>query len=294
MGNGQILVSTLDFIPPIVEDPFDYGQIAAANAISDVYSMGGQAILALNIVCFPVKKLPLDILSAILEGINTKISESGAALGGGHSVEDDEIKIGLSVNGLVTKENYLLNSGSKEGDVIVLTKAIGTGPLSTAIRKNKISEDELKELTASMSRLNKLPEGAKEKYSLNACTDVTGFGLIGHLTEMARAAKAHIEIDLKEIPFLSGASKFMDKGYCTKGVARNIDYSQDVIDLKEGNSLDNVQSKLICDSETSGGLLVTLPENKAQDFISAMQDAGHTTTKKIGVVHSNSGAKVSF
>jgi selenide,water dikinase len=294
LPNGDVLVSTLDFIPPLVENPFHYGQIAAANAISDVFSMGGQPILALNIVCFPSNKLGLEILGEILEGVNTKISESGAALGGGHSVDDDEIKIGLSVNGLVSKENYLLNSGAQEGDVIILTKAIGTGPLSSAVRKGQVSDEALDEWVTSMTRLNKLPEGSKTKHHLHACTDVTGFGLIGHLAEMARAAKAHIELDCNSVPFLKDAEMFMGKGHCTKGVKRNVDYTKDVLKLKQGSSLNSVKSQLVCDSETSGGLLIALPENKAKDFIKVLQDCGHTSSQQIAVVRDNNAAQVSL
>ena len=294
IGNDQLLISTLDFIPPIVDSPFHYGQIAAANAISDVYSMGGQPILALNIVCFPSEKLELEVLGEILEGVNSKVSEAGAALGGGHSVDDVEIKIGLSVNGLVHKNNQLLNAGAQVGDVLILTKPLGTGPLSTAIRKNKITAEELDAAISSMSRLNKLPANIHEKFSLHACTDVTGFGLIGHVAEMARGAKAHIEIDTNNIPFLPAAKTYINQGYCTKGVARNLDYVKDVLEIKSSSDIKSPEIQVVCDSETSGGLLIALPEAQAQDFIKVMQDSGHLESSHVATVGSCSeGPKVS-
>jgi selenide,water dikinase len=285
ISEGQLLVSTLDFIPPIVENPYHYGQIAAANAISDVFAMGGQPILALSIVCFPSSKLEIEVLGEILDGVNSKIAESGAALGGGHSVDDEEIKIGLSVNGLVKKNNHLLNAGSQSGDSLVLLKALGTGPLSTAIRKNKITEEELNAAVASMSRLNKFSDDIHTKFDLHAATDITGFGLIGHTAEMARAAKAHIEIDLSKIPFLPGAKNYMNKGYCTKGVKRNQKYVKDVIDLKDSTAKDSAEFQIVCDSETSGGLLLALPQNQASDFIDAMKNQGHVEATEIATVH---------
>jgi len=293
IGNEQLLISTLDFIPPIVENPYHYGQIAAANAISDVFSMGGQPILALNMVCFPVQKLELEILGEILEGVNSKIEESGAALGGGHSVEDDEIKIGLSVNGIVSKKNHLLNAGAQEGDHLVLLKPLGTGPLSTAIRKGKISEKELDAAVESMSRLNKLPPDTKEKFDLHAATDVTGFGLIGHIAEMARAANAHIEIDLNTIPFLPGAKNYINKGYCTRGVERNLTYVADVLNIKHNTQKKSAEFQIVCDSETSGGLLLSLPQKNSENFIDYIKNKGHAEASHIATVHAAATPQVS-
>ena len=174
--------------------------------------------------------------------------------------------------------------------MLILTKALGTGPLSTAIRKGKIKQAELDAAIASMSRLNKLPQNIHEKFSLHAATDVTGFGLIGHVAEMARGAKSHIEIDTSRIPFLPAAKTYINQGYCTKGVARNLDYVKDILEIKSGSDKQSPEIQIVCDSETSGGLLIALPEAQSQDLIKVLQDNGHAEASHVATLRSSADA----
>ncbi|MGE4158021.1 MAG: selenide, water dikinase SelD [Planctomycetota bacterium] len=293
LPDGNILLSTVDFIPPVVDDPHTYGKIAAANALSDIYAMGGDPILALNLVCFPVADLPLDMLRAMVEGLNEKTAEAGAALGGGHSVNDKELKLGLSVNGLCKESRLLTNNALREGDVLILLKRPGCGPVNTGIRKGVATEIEERTAVLNMQLLNRLPQGTREKFTISSCTDVTGFGLIGHASEMARASKVHVELDLQNITLLPGALRLMEKGVCTKAADNNFTYASDILELKQGTKKDDPKFRVICDAETSGGLLLGVPEAQNHAFREFIMPFGFEDAATVGVVRSKGTAKLS-
>ena len=204
MTDDIALIQTLDFFTPIVDDPFDFGRIAATNALSDVYAMGGRPLTAMNIVCFPIKDMDKSVLSSILQGGLEIVHQSNAVMVGGHSVEDPELKYGLSLTGIVHPRKFLTNAGAKPGDLLVLTKPLGTGILATALKANMLNEEAAGSVTEQMATLNKGAAEAMIEVGVNACTDITGFGLLGHCIEMARASKVGIGIDTRKVPIMPG------------------------------------------------------------------------------------------
>ncbi len=268
LDNGMAMISTLDFFTPMLDDPYVFGQIAAANALSDVYAMGGDPILALNIVCFPCE-LPPEMLGDILRGGVDKVAESGAVVIGGHSVEDAEPKYGMSVTGLVDKEKIWCNNGAKAGDVLILTKPIGSGVLSTALRGGLLSDADSKELIAVMTTLNKYSADAVKMTGVpvNACTDITGFGLLGHLYEMTGDSLT-AELYRADIPLLKNALDMANIGMIPSGAYNNVAHLVGRVD-----SEDDVFLRLLCDPQTSGGLLFAIPEEYAQQALDAINEA---------------------
>ncbi|RAK08492.1 selenophosphate synthase [Halanaerobium saccharolyticum] len=258
------LIQTLDFFTPIVDDPYLFGQIAAANALSDVYAMGGQPILAMNIVGFP-SCLEEEILSQILQGGADKVKEAGASLCGGHTVVDEEPKYGLSVTGTVHPDNLLSNSGIKEGDLILLTKPLGTGVMVAAIKGGFTSGDQSNPAVKSMLTLNNTALKFFEQYQINACTDVTGFGLIGHLLEMSENSSLQIEIDAPEIPIFEGVREFAESGLLPAGAYKNRDNYQKFV--SESGQRDQTLYDLMYDPQTSGGLLISVAEADAAELL---------------------------
>ena len=256
------MIQTLDFFTPIVDDPYIFGQIAAANSLSDVYAMGGKPLLAMNIVCFPINSMDKSILKDILQGGLSKIQEAGALLVGGHSVEDDETKYGLSITGTVHPDEVLLNSGAQVGDRLILTKPLGTGILSTAI-KGEISDTSLEnQISRCMASLNKIP-GEAIKGLAHGATDITGFGLLGHLHEMAQASGVGVKIDLNKLPLLARTREFADMGIIPEGGHKNLKFYDPFLK----SSLDSGDSMrlILADPQTSGGLLIAAsPENSSQ------------------------------
>lgn len=267
------LVQTVDFFTPIVDDPYMFGQIAAANAISDVYAMGGKPMLAMNIVCFPKDKLDISILREVLRGGLEKMKEAEIVLVGGHSVEDPELKYGLSVTGIIHPQKVALNTGAKIGDKIILTKPVGTGIISTAIKADMASSEEIEEITRSMAMLNKK---ASEIMNLvggvNACTDITGFGLIGHLCEMVVEEKrVGIELYSSKIPMFTGVEGFAKMGITPGGTHRNRSFREKFVEIKE-----NVREWIVdalFDPQTSGGLLITVSPDKADTMLCKMKES---------------------
>lgn len=291
MPSGKALVQTLDFFPPIVNDPYSFGQIAAANALSDVYAMGGEPWCAMNIVCFPVKTLPAEVLSAILAGGAAKIAEAGAALAGGHSVDDPEIKYGLSVTGIIDPDSFAANTNLVPGQTLVLTKSLGTGILATAVKAGWEDADLLeKELVASASRLNKGPGRVIRELQLKAATDITGFGLGGHLLEMAEASNVGIEIIAGTLPALPRALELASVGLLPAGCYANKQYRAK--DTLTGSEVDPLRLDLVFDPQTSGGIVLALfPEqlDTALEILAEEGDQGHV----IGSVHSyNNGPRL--
>lgn len=253
------MIQTLDFFTPVVDEPYLFGQIAAANALSDVYAMGGVPKLALNIVCFP-NCLDVEILGEILRGGADKVKEAGAVLAGGHSVQDDEPKYGLSVTGLVHPDRVYKNSGCRPGDILILTKQIGSGVVNTAVKAQMASEEAALESARVMASLNRKAGEAAAAHTIHACTDVTGFGLLGHCAEMAKAGDVTLDISVRDIAYMKDAMDHARMGLVPAGAYRNREFVQP--DLDDGN-VEEVYLDLLCDPQTSGGLLFSVPESEA-------------------------------
>lgn len=273
ISNDTCLIQTVDFFTPVVDDPYTFGQIAAANALSDVYAMGGRPITALNIACFPVDKIEKDVFNLILLGGLDKISEAGAALLGGHSIDDKELKYGLSVTGVCNINEIYSNQGAMQGDTLYLTKSLGTGFVVSAICTDFLGADSLNEASLSMAKLNKkASELAVSLKSPNALTDVTGFGLIGHLSEMMIASNVACEINLKSLPVINGAAELIIKGINPAGTKRNRKYFSKYVEVKDG--LADSLILLAFGAETSGGLVMSVPELKSEALELAFKKAG--------------------
>ena len=274
------MIQTLDFFTPIVDDPYLFGQIAAANSLSDVYAMGGKPLTAMNIVTFPVCRLDAEVLLAILSGGQQKIAEAGAVMVGGHTIDDDEPKYGLSVTGTVHPSKILTNAGAQIGDALILTKAIGTGVLYTALRMDLFA-DGVAAAAQSMAQLNKYAAEVMEKYTVHACTDITGFGLLGHAYEMSSASGVEMQIDSGEVPLLPDAAAAATMGLVPAGAYANREYLK-MISFDSSVTV-NIQD-LLFDPQTSGGLLISLPSEQADSIVQAMKSAGAAATTCIGRV----------
>lgn len=279
---GKALVQTLDFFTPIVNDPFRFGQIAAANSLSDVYAMGGTPYVAMNIVCFPIATMDVSVLREILRGGLHKVQEAGALLVGGHSVQDKEIKYGLSVSGFVDPENYATNAGLLPGDELILTKPIGSGVLATAIKGQwDGSAGFEEELFAWAARLNRVPGGAVATFGLKGATDITGFGLGGHALEMATASNCSIRIEASSVPLMSQALELASVGLLPLGSHANKHFCHKTVEAS-GN-LDPILLDLMFDAQTSGGMLLGVPGKQAADVQAWMRAKGEMAVR-IGVV----------
>lgn len=278
------MINTVDFITPPVDDPYWFGQISAANSISDVYSMGGKPLTALNVVMFPAKHLDMGILREILRGGNDKVVEAGACLVGGHTVDDNEPKYGLCVNGIVHPDRIITNAGARPGDALILTKPLGSGVLFNATRAGKFRLQEL--VSAVLPVLAALNGPAMEKalaYDLHACTDVTGFGLLGHLLEMAIGAGVHPLVDFASLPFYDGALAMYDKGQTTgSNKANRALVARYPLVLEK--SLSRSQEELLYDPQTSGGLMLALPKEQAPRLLADLHAAGIGYAVKIGEI----------
>lgn len=266
------LVQTVDFFTPIVDDPYSFGQIAAANALSDVYAMGGKPLTVLNIVAFPITKLDKSVLAAILRGAADKVSEAGATLVGGHSIDDNEPKFGLAVTGTIHPDKVRTNAGAKPGDKLILTKPIGVGILTTSIKKDQLNEEEIKRVTQVMTTLNKAAAEAMEPYAVNACTDVTGFGLLGHAAEMAKGSGVGLRIDPGQVPVLPRVRELAEAGFVPGGTKNNYAHVQDTVTF--ASHLDQTDRWILCDAVTSGGLLIAAAREGADDLLAALRQAG--------------------
>jgi selenide,water dikinase len=275
------LIQTLDFFTPIVDDPFDFGQIAAANALSDVYAMGGTPRVAMNIVCFP-NSLDTSILKEILRGGAEKVKESGAVLAGGHSIEDNEPKYGLSVTGIVDPMHIWQNTGAQVGDIVILTKPLGMGILTTALKEGMVDQETIAWITKIMGTLNKYAADAVKAFDIHACTDITGFGLMGHALEMAEGSQVTLELSLNSIPYIGAALPLAEMGIIPAGAYRNQAHVMPKTAF-EGDL--SVALMDICyDPQTSGGLLIALPEAQAEDAMHALEQALDIPFARIGKV----------
>ncbi len=272
LSDETAIVQTLDFLTPVADDPYEFGQIAAANSLSDVYAMGGTPITVMNIVCFPSCDLAAGILPRILEGGLDKIKESGAALVGGHSVDDPEIKYGLSVTGIVHPDRVWANSRAQVGDAVILTKPIGTGIISTAVKGGLASGDQVQQAVKIMSTLNKEAALIAKNFEVHACTDVTGFGLGGHLIEAAKGAGLRIEIYTEKVEVLDGVMAFASMGLFPGGAHKNKSFFAPQTCVAKG--IDPVKSDLMFDPQTSGGLLLFMAQEQAVQCADIMEKNG--------------------
>ncbi len=267
-------MQTVDFFTPIVDDPYIFGQIAAANALSDVYAMGGKPLTALNIICFPVSCQPLEIMEAILRGGYDKIIESGAVLVGGHSIEDAEPKYGLSVTGLVNIDQMITGSGAKSGDCLVLTKPLGTGIIATAVKADMISKEEAAAVAQGMAALNAVPSEAMVKAGATACTDITGFSLLGHLHELLLTSQCAAELDYEKIPLYPSVKEMVAMGMIPGGAYRNLEYIRPHLDWRCDAQEKDDALIIMADPQTSGGLLVALSEEKLDHYLAVLKENG--------------------
>ena len=274
LNDGKILLQTVDFFTPIVDDPYTFGQISAANSLSDIYAMGGIPLFALNIVAFPIQKLSHTILSEIMQGGADKADEAGVPIVGGHSIDDNEPKYGLVVTGEVSEKNIWVNTGAKPGDSLILTKPLGTGVIATAIKKEMASSSTIESAVKSMVMLNKKASETLQNFNPNAVTDITGFGLMGHLIEICKGSNVSSNINFSDINFLPGAIDLANEGIMPGGSKRNLEYAENYV--KFSDSLSPTEKLLACDAQTSGGLLISIPNDEADQFISAY---GHQAIK---------------
>ena len=264
------LVQTVDFFTPVVDDPYDFGRIAAANAFSDIYAMGGRPLTALNIVCFPSGVLPLEYLGRILQGGAETARLAGATIVGGHTIDDPEPKYGMAVTGVVEPGKELTNAAAAPGDVLVLTKPLGTGIVATAIKKGTASPAAISAATASMAALNRDGAEVSREHGVRALTDVTGFGLLGHLTEMCRASRVGADLWFERLPLLPEAAALARQGVVPGGTKRNLEYVQAWTRFEE--SLEPWQQLLCADAQTSGGLLLSVPAEHAERVVRALRE----------------------
>lgn len=275
------LIQTIDYFTPIVDDPYMFGQIAAANALSDVYAMGGQPKTVLNIVGYPVKKLGPDILAEILRGAADKVKEAGAITVGGHSIDDQEPKFGLSVTGIVHPDHVWKNVGAKPDDVLVLTKPIGVGIMTTGIKRGVVTLEQESEVTQTMASLNKIAAEILTDFTPHAVTDVTGFGLLGHGSEMARGSDVSFKIDYNHVPLLDGTYELAVKGVIPGGSKANHKWLEDEVDY---GTISSDEQYILCDAITSGGLLVAMKEEEANKYVRQLHNAGLQRSSIIGRV----------
>src|ERR687888_744909 len=272
LDEQRALVLTTDFFPPIVDDPGDWGRIAAANALSDVYAMGGRPLIALNLTAWPAATLPLELLGRVLRGGAQVAAEAGCLVVGGHSIDDPEPKYGMAVVGLADPDRLLTIDRARPGDQLVLTKPLGTGVVATAVKRGAREDAVVAATVASMTTLNRPASEAALAAGVRAATDVTGFGLLGHLHRMARASGVAAEIDAASVPFLPGAAELAGEGFISGGTRNNQAYLADKVDLDEG--VPPVVATLLHDAQTSGGLLLSVPSERLKGLLADLADRG--------------------
>ncbi|MCP4900568.1 MAG: selenide, water dikinase SelD [bacterium] len=283
LSNEIAMINTVDFITPPVDDPYWFGQIAAANSISDIYAMGGTPVTALNLVMFPAKHLDMGILREILRGGHDKVVEAGASLAGGHSVDDEEPKYGLCVNGIVHPERILTNSGARPGDTLVLTKPLGTGVLFNAVRSGKMPYRDVEEnVLPTVASLNRAATEEAQNFEIHACTDITGFGIAGHLSEMANASGTEITLQYSALPIYPGTLNMYRKGETTGSNDNNRRMVEAHTSIRSG--LSHIDEELLFDPQTSGGLLLSLPNDQADRFLAGLRAAGVIHSVSVGHV----------
>ncbi len=282
INEDQALLGTLDFFTPIVDDPYYFGAIAAANSLSDIYAMGGAPLFAMNIVGFPTNRLPLETLERILKGAYDKAKEAGIGILGGHTIDDTEPKFGMVVAGIANPEKLWRNSGAQPGDDLILTKPIGTGIISTAIKKGIVSKHIMDYTIQLMAQLNKIPAGIAKNYPVSACTDITGFGLLGHLMEMTRSSKTDAIIYTEKVPVIEETKRFAESEIIPGGSKSNLKYISEY--LKFDKNISYITRIILADAQTSGGLLISVPERFSKALINDLKVAGITEAALIGKI----------
>lgn len=276
------MIQTVDFFTPIVDDPYWFGQIAAANALSDIYAMGGEPKTAMNLVGFPLKEMDLSILRRILEGGIDKLKEAGVVLVGGHSVEDSELKYGLSVTGFVHPDQVLVKGGMKPGDRLILTKPLGTGVINTAIKADMAPPELIDRVTRLMAALNRDAARVMAEFPVHACTDITGFGLLGHLAEMIIGTGCGLLLRAADVPILPEAVEYAGYGLLPAGAFKNKEFRLSMVDCAPG--IDTLMVDLFFDPQTSGGLLISIAEEHAGRLLESLINKGITESRVIGEV----------
>ncbi len=284
------IVQTVDFITPIVDDPYHFGAIAAANAFSDIYAMGGRPVFALNIVSFPSNRLPMEVLREILKGAQDKANEAGVSIVGGHTVDDGEPKFGMTVTGLIHPEKVLTNATAKPGDVLILTKPLGLGIITTAIKRAMADEQTVEEAIALMSTLNRKAADTMSGFKVNACTDITGFGLLGHLKEMVRASGVDAEVYAEKVPLLRHAKEFITANVIPGGTLNNFDFVSDCVEWPL--EISRTTKIILCDAQTSGGLLISIPSNAGTELEQALRDNDIADAGIVGRITSVGDGKI--
>ena len=284
------IIQTVDFFTPIVDDPYTFGLIAAANALSDVYAMGGKPLTAMNLVCFPTKSLDISVLKDILRGGLDKMNEAGVILVGGHSIDDKELKYGLSVTGTVHPEQLVTNAGAKAGDKLILTKPLGTGIIGTALKAGMADKETVEKFTKSMVTLNNKASELMQEVGVHACTDITGFGLLGHACQIAENSQVGIKLYHASVPYFPEAIKFTQEGLCPGGLYRNREFYSCRVEFATGVS--EYMQLILFDAQTSGGLLISLAPEKAQLLLDRLHEAGIQEATIIGEVVSEPVAKI--
>jgi selenide, water dikinase len=292
LNESQAIIQTVDFFPPVVDDPYIYGAVAAANSMSDVYAMGGEVLFALNIAAWP-ENLSLDILSKIFEGGADKLAEVNAVIAGGHTVTDDEPKYGLVVTGMVDPDKALTKAGAKPGDRVFITKPIGTGVITTANKQQACDASHLQSAIDSMTRLNNVAARLAQSSGVNGCTDITGYGIIGHTMEMALKSGVQIVLNARDIPVLDGAERYASEGRLPGGANRNREFYSlpDSGGLTIDPAVPQITADLLFDPETSGGLLISASDMRAEALRTAFQAMGEPIWE-IGRVGAGSGLKI--
>jgi selenide,water dikinase len=284
------IIQTVDFFTPIVDDPYTFGQIATVNALSDVYAKGGRPLIALNIVCFPIKTMDISILREILTGGLHKMREAGVVLVGGHSVEDAELKYGLSVTGVIRPDRVIMNQGAKAGDKLILTKPLGTGIISTALKNGKASDKAVAKSVSSMATLNRKASELMLTVDVHACTDVTGFGLLGHACEMIEGTDVGMIINSDAVPYFPEAKEYAEMGMVPGGTTRNRDFRIKMVEIDKNVS--KVMVDILFDPQTSGGLLMSVPAVDAESMVKRMRQQGIVEAAIIGEVVAKPKGKI--
>jgi selenide,water dikinase len=290
INDDLAIIQTVDFFTPIVDDPYRFGQIAAANAMSDVYAMGGVPKTAMNLIGFPSKEMDFSVLRLLIEGGLDKIREAGMVLVGGHTIDDPELKYGLSVMGFVHPDKILVKRNLKSGDRLILTKPLGTGIISTAIKGRLASADAEERVTRAMATLNRIAAEVMEGFAVHACTDITGFGFLGHLAEMVAGSGFGAKIESSRIPVFPDTEGFAEMGIIPAGAHRNREYRQGIIDFSP--SVARSMQDILFDPQTSGGLLMSVPGSKAEEIRDALLERGVQDAAIVGEVVSEPGERI--
>jgi len=284
------IIQTVDFFTPIVDDPYWFGQIAAANALSDVYAMGGVPKTAMNLVAFPIKEMDISVLRMIIQGGLDKMKEAGVVLVGGHSVEDKELKYGLSITGFIHPDRVLTKKDLKVGDRLILTKPLGTGIINTAIKGGLASVKIIEFVTGLMATLNRDAAEVMNDYPVNACTDITGFGILGHIAEMVADSKLGIEIQSDKIPIITEAIEYAGMGLVPAGAYKNREFREQMVDFAP--SVDRLIQDILFDPQTSGGLLICVEKESADDLVDSLTKKGVINAVVIGEVLPEPAGKI--